>query len=205
MNKKLLQFLKGKCKDMGLTEKAITDLATAGSDGLTDESSDEDIESAANRVIPFAKAMQGEATRWAQSKKQTEEEKPGEKGGSSGGQGGKFEFPEELKTWQKGIEKQVTDLQSENTQLKAEKAKNERSSSIATKAKELGIPDYLMKRFHIAEDADFEKELTDYKQDLVTNKLMPEDATGVKSSSDEAQKQIANSLLEEIIVETKSE
>ena len=43
MNKKLLKTLQDKCKDFGLTEKAIEELAQSASEGLTDESSDEDI------------------------------------------------------------------------------------------------------------------------------------------------------------------
>ena len=40
MNKKLLKTLQDKCKDFGLTEKAIEELAQSASEGLTDESSD---------------------------------------------------------------------------------------------------------------------------------------------------------------------
>lgn len=37
MNKKLLTVLQAKCKDFGLSEKAIEDLATSAGEGLTDE------------------------------------------------------------------------------------------------------------------------------------------------------------------------
>ena len=43
-----------------------------------------------------------------------------------------------------------------------------------------------MKRFSIADDADIEQELKDYKQELVTNKLMPEDKADILSSSQKA-------------------
>lgn len=70
MHKKLFELLKDKCQDMGLSEKAIQEIATVGSDGLTDESSDEDIATKVNLILPFAKAMQGEGTRWAQKTKE---------------------------------------------------------------------------------------------------------------------------------------
>ena len=63
MNKKLLSVLQAKCKDFGLSEKAIEDLATTASEGLNDESSDEDIEKVADSLVPYAKLMQAEATR----------------------------------------------------------------------------------------------------------------------------------------------
>ena len=59
---------------------------------------------------------------------------------------------------------------------------------IAAKAKELGIPDFLMKRFSLADDADIDKELTDYKQELVTNSLMSADGADFMSSSEQAAK-----------------
>ena len=61
MNKKLLKVLQDKCKDFGLTDKAIESLAEQGSDGLNDETSDEDIEKKADSLVPFAKLMQGDA------------------------------------------------------------------------------------------------------------------------------------------------
>ena len=63
MNKKLLKTLQDKCKDFGLTEKAIEELAQSASEGLTDESSDEDIAKVADSLVPYAKMMQGEITR----------------------------------------------------------------------------------------------------------------------------------------------
>ena len=43
MKKKLLTLLTSKCKDMGLTEKALGELVELGSEGLADDASDEDI------------------------------------------------------------------------------------------------------------------------------------------------------------------
>ena len=57
--------------------------------------------------------------------------------------------------------------------LKEEKAASERAMLIADTAKKLGIPDFMLKRLHFAEDADIDAELANFKQDLVSNSLMP--------------------------------
>lgn len=187
MNKKFLTALQAKCKDFGLSEKAIEDLATSGSEGLTDETSDEDIDKRADSLVPYAKLMQAEVTRKAQSKKSIE--KPAEPQKTETGN----EEPEWFKTYKAEQEKQLQELKNENAAMKAEKSKAERSASIATKAKELGIPDFLMKRISLADDADIDKELTEYKQELVTNNLMPAERADIISSSEQAAKDDAKS------------
>ena len=180
MNKRLLKVLQAKCKDFGLSEKAIEDLATSGSEGLKEDSSDEDIEKTADSLARYAKLMQAEVTRKAQ-KKVVEETKSQEDDKSS-------EEPEWFKNYKVEQEKAIKELKDENAAMKLEKSKAERGAAIAAKAKELGIPDFLMKRFSIADDADIDKELTDYKQELVTNSLMSADKADILSSSEQAAK-----------------
>ena len=187
MNKKLLTVLQAKCKDFGLSEKAIEDLATSGSEGLTDETSDEDIEKKADSLVPFAKLMQAEVTRKAQNKKPVEKPAEAPKGGNS------EEEPEWFKTYKAEQEKQLKELKDENAAMELEKSKAERGAAIAAKAKELGIPAFLMKHISLADDADIEKELTEYKQELVTNNLMPADKADIISSSEQAAKDDAKS------------
>ena len=81
---------------------------------------------------------------------------------------------------------------------KAEKAKGERQKLISAKAKELGIPDYLMKRVAIPEDADIDSELAAYKQELVTNSLMPKDAAHETGKIEDAFKADAKSWAESL-------
>ena len=178
---RLLKKLQDKCKDFGLSEKAIEDLATSGSEGITDETSDEDIEKRANSLVPYAKLMQAEVTRKAQKKPV---EKPADTPKGNDGD----EEPEWFKTYKLEQEKQLKDLKDENAAMKLEKSKAERGAAIAAKAKELGIPDFLMKRISLADDADIDKELTDYKQELVTNSLMSADGADFMSSSEQAAK-----------------
>ena len=186
MYKKLLTVLQAKCKDFGLSEKAIEDLATSGSEGLTDETSDEDIEKKADSLVPYAKLMQAEVTRKSQKQKPEEKIIETPKGGSE-------EEPEWFKTYKAEQEKQLKELKDENAAMKLEKSKAERGAAIAAKAKELGIPAFLMKHISLADDADIEKELTEYKQELVTNNLMPADKADIISSSEQAAKDDAKS------------
>ena len=171
MIKKLLKVLQAKCKDFGLSEKAIEDLATSGSEGLKEDSSDEDIEKTADSLARYAKLMQAEVTRKSQ-KKVVEDPKPqdDEKGNDE---------PEWFKNYKIEQERAIKELKDENAAMKLEKSKAERGAAIAAKAKELGIPDFLMKHFSIADDADIDKELTDYKQELVTNSLISADKADI--------------------------
>lgn len=204
MKKKFTQFLSEKIKDMGLSEKAVAELVELGSAGLADDASDQDIKAKVDSIVPFAKAMQGEYTRKVQDAKQSLQQPKGNPKGGEGGDGdeGKKGNDDEIPAWfkaiQKGYDDKIAALESENSSLKAAKAKEERDGKIAAKAKELGIPDFLMKHISLAEDADFEQELSDYKQELVNNKLMPADAAGEQGSAEQAMKDAAKSWAESL-------
>lgn len=183
MKKKFRKLLSEKCKDMGLTDKALDDLVEIGAEGLADDATDEDIAAKVDSLIPFAKAMQGEITRKTRSPKpQSKKTQSDDEGEDEGGNGN--EAPE----WFKPFQDKLTALESENAALKAEKAKTTRQAEIAEKAKKLGIPDYLMKRVSFVDDADLDKELADYKQELVTNNLMPKEQAHELGNADEALK-----------------
>ena len=186
MNKKLLSVLKDRCKDFGLSDKAIESLCELGSNGLTDESSEEDITNKADSLVPFAKAMQGEVTRKTKKSQEQPKEKQSTEEGKEGGE--KCGGGEEVPAWAKAMQETLTALKTENDSLKAEKQKSERKSTIAAKAKELGIPDYLMKRVSFADDADITAELTAFKQELVTNNLLPKSATEQASTREASMK-----------------
>lgn len=192
MNKKLLELLQAKCKDFGLTKKAIEDIAETISEGVSDEASDEELEEKANSAIPYARLMQAEVTRKAQKqvvKKKSINDGDGDGDGDDGTtKKADDDQPEWFKKFKAETDKKLTALEAENENLKAEKQKAERSANITATAKRLGIPDFLMKRFAIADDADIEKELTEYKQDLITNKLMPSTEASITSSSEQAAK-----------------
>ena len=188
MKEKIKAKLQDAVKDYGLSEEAIESLVSAASKGLKDDASDEDITKAVSTFAEIGKAMQGETTRKVQAaKKQFEEdskkledETKGKKEDPS------KDMPDSFKAWKAEIEKTIKTLQDENAALKNEKKSADRASEIAGIAKELGIPDYLMKNYAIADDADARKQLTEFKQDLVNNKLLPKDAGGNKITEDAA-------------------
>lgn len=193
MKKKFKTALSEKCKDFGLTEKAFDELTELGSKSLKDDASEEDIAKAVDLLVPFAKAMQGEITRKTRKQPQSTKKQSNDEGEGEGEKGG-----EEMPEWAKGFQAKLDALEKENATLKAEKTKTERASLIAEKAKKLGIPDYLMKRVSFADDDDLDKELSEYKQELVTNSLLPKDAAGEQGNKDAAMKAEAKSWAESL-------
>lgn len=180
MNSKLFEVLKTKCKSFGLTKKALEELTDLGSSDLTDESTDEEIAAKADLLVPYAKAMQGEITRKTRkssAKKQSEDEGDGED---------ESDTNDAVAAMMQKFGERLDALETENKQLKAEKAATERASLIANKAKELGIPEFMAKRLSIAEDADIDAELASFKQDLVNNSLMPKGQAHEISPMDDA-------------------
>lgn len=175
MNKKLRNALAEACKDFGLTDKALDELTKLGSEGLGSDASDEDVATKVDSLVPFAKAMQGEITRKTRTPKPSHKPKSTDEGGDEGTEQND-EIPAWMEAYMKPIKDSLQRLQDENETLKAEKAAGERRTQISEKARVLGIPDYLMKRVTFAEDADIDAELAAYKQELVTNNLMPKDA-----------------------------
>ena len=171
MKKKFLKVLQAKCKDFGLTDKALDELSELGSQGLNDDASDEDIEKAADLLVPFAKAMQGEITRKTR-KQPSGSDEPGKGANGDEGNDSKAALAAMIAEQLSPLKTQLDALKKENDTLKAEKSRSERQALIAEKAKKLGIPDYLMKRVSFADDADLDKELAEYKQELVNNNLM---------------------------------
>lgn len=196
MNTKLRKTISELCKDMGLTEKALDELAEIGSQGLTDTSTDEEIKKAADSLVPYAKLMQGEITRKTSKRNQTPKPKKKDDGDEGDDDDDDKGIAAIVAKQLAPFKEQMDKLQSENDALKAEKAKGERDALIAAEAKKLGIPDYLIKRIAIADDADVAKELAAFKQDLVNNNLMPKDAASVTAGTDDQMKAAAKSWAE---------
>ena len=121
MNKKLLELLQDKCKDFGLTKKAIEDIAETISEGVSDEASDEELEEKANSAVPYARLMQAEVTRKAQKqvvKKKTINDGDGDDDTSKKADD---DQPEWFKKFKAETDKKLTALEAENENLKAEK------------------------------------------------------------------------------------
>lgn len=195
MNKQLQKKLQDAVKDFGLSEKAIEALVESASKGVADDASDEAIDAIVANFKGIAKAMQGEVTRKVQESKSKDDD-PSKKGdksgdGKGGDQGG--DEPDWFKKYRKEQDDKYAALKKENDAFKSEKAANERKALISAKAKELGIPEFLMNRVSLADDADIEKELTDYKQELVNNSLLPKETGGGSASEDKKMQEDAES------------
>lgn len=81
------------------------------------------------------------------------------------------------------VKKATEGISNELATIKAQSQKEERAKLISDTAKKLGISDVFMKHFHIGENDDVEKVLSEYKQELVTNSLLPKEGNQ-KSTSD---------------------
>lgn len=173
MRKTFKKVLKEAVADFGLTDKAIDDLTKIGCEGLADDASEEDIRVKALTLVPYAKMMQAEITRKGMANKSQSTEPSADKGegNGEGATGNDKDVPE----WAKQFQSELAALKKENADLKAKEAQAVRQSEIAAAAKKFGIPDYLLKRIALADDANIEKELGDFRQDLVNNNLMPKD------------------------------
>lgn len=185
MNKKLLEMLQDKCKDFGLSAKVIEELAEQASKDTNEETSDEDLTKIADSYVSIAKMMQGEVTRKMQKRSSGSDRKDKDEDEQEKKDESKYDDePAWFAAYRKEQDAKLAKLQSENDAMKAERAKADRGALIAATAKKLGIPESLMKRYHIDDDVDVEKDLTEYKQDLVNSKLLPKDSGGDKASKD---------------------
>lgn len=189
MKAKFTSILKDKCKDFGLTEKAINDLVELGIEGLTEESSDEDFSNAVERLVPYARLMQKEITRKTTKPKPQSDTKQSKttEGEENEGAGNGDEMP----AWAKAMQASFEAMKAENEQLKATARANDRKASINARAKEIGIPEALMKHYSMSDDADIEAELTSYKQELINSSLLPKDATHEQGSAEASMKESA--------------
>ena len=197
MKKKLLKALSERCKDMGLTSKALDELVEIGSEGLATDASDEDIDKSAIALARYAKLTQAEITRKT-SGKRTKSQSQNAQSGNEGDEGddnttAANDIQAMIDARFKKYDERVLALESENAALKKEKAQAERRATIAEKAKKLGIPDYLVRRMSFADDADIDKELETVRQEMVNDNLMPKSAAHESGKIEEAMKADAHS------------
>ena len=197
MNAKLLKALSERCKDMGLTSRALDELTEIGSEGLANDASDEDIEKSAIALSRYAKLTQAEITRKTSGKRNKQSSSNNTQSSNEGDEGDNTTAANDIQAMIdarfKKYDERVLALESENAALKKEKAQAERSATIADKAKKLGIPDYLVRRMSFADDADIDKELEAVRQEMVNDNLMPKSAAHESGKIEEAMKADAKS------------
>lgn len=159
MKIKILSALKTKYSNLGFNAKALDGVAAVLAQTVTDENQ---IEDAVNGVEGLLRVFQADndrqRTEYATLKSQHDELLKKSQQGNGGGSDNNATNDDEpawFKAYKQEQEQRFNAIKSESEALKAAKAKDERNALIATKAKELGIPDWRMKQgFVIADDAD---------------------------------------------------
>lgn len=209
MNKALFNKVKSLCKDTGLSEKYLTTITEKMGGSIEDDSTDETaIEEMANQIAEIATATQGEATRWANKKKETdpkgkknqetEDEDDDEDKDPKGKKKETSSGNEELVALKEMIEKQNAKME----ELEKSLSTKSRETAIKEAQKKHDIPDWRMKGLTIPDDQDIDEYLADIKQDLITEGLST-GSTGAKVATEKQVDQAADSLLESITVTEK--
>ncbi|SUC37467.1 hypothetical protein [Prevotella pallens] len=190
MNKKLLELLVAKCKDMGLSEESIQKIAGIASNGLADDATDEAIETRANEFLPVLKTMQGEATRWAQNKNPKQQQQQEEKLNEASIEAIIKKVTENLST---KIEEQNTVIGNLQKQL----GESQRNVVIASEMQKLGLTEADMEFVTIPADVNVGEYLGKYKQSLVDRGLKPVDSSVSKEEREKAESDLAETMLSE--------
>lgn len=198
------------CKDMGLSSKALDSLCDIALTRLSDDATEDGITSVLNEIVPFAKVIQSEGTRISADVRKKLDSKPTEPVPVADT---KPQAPQDVSPTQppksfdvdylKQLSDQIAQLTSHIKEQDALYASERRSHQIAQVAKKIGLPEQLASQIVIPEDADVEKTLTAFKQEMVTNVLptLGGDGSGSKSSvpSDESLKQTVETVMGDML------
>jgi hypothetical protein len=224
MNKILQDKVKGKCKDMGLSEEYVSGITEKLGGTVADDSTDETaIETVANQIVEIARLSQGEATRWV-NKNKLKNEPPKQdppkqdppKQDPPKQDPPKTEDVEEavnkaLAGYTKTYEERLKALEQQNANLLAERAKAERQASINAAYKKHDIPDVLREYVAVpdsVEAKDIDSYVAGMSQKLVTLQL-PKLHGGIKTGAGEVTKEqtdaIAKTMLPGMATKKKEE
>lgn len=198
MHKKLLEKLTAKCKDMGLSTESIQQIAEVASNGLADDAADDDVEARANQYEPVLKAMQGEATRWAQKKQQP---KPTDSPTDPKPKEADDLVAQVVAQMEAKYGTQFQSQQDTITKLQQQLAASERTQVIGAAMKKLGLTDKDMEFITVPADANVDEWLGKYKQSLVDRGLKPADPNASKEAKDKAEGELAETMLKQFGVE----
>ena len=200
MNKKLLELLTAKCKDMGLSEAALQQIAGIASNGLDENATAEAIEERVKQYEPIMKAMQSEATRWAQKKQQEPPTPPTPPAPPA-------PKPNEAEPWKAAIEameqKYAGTLKTQSdtiAQLQQQLEAGQRNAVIAAEMKKLGLTEADMEFVTIPADAKVDEFLGKYKQSLVNRGLKPADPNVSQEAKEKAESDMAAAMLKQFSV-----
>lgn len=169
MNKILQQKVKDKCKDMGLSEAYVNAITEKMGGSVADDSTDETaIENVANQIMEIARLSQGEATRWVDKNKSKQEppkqeppkqeppkqEPPRQEPPRQELQQQPQGEPEWFKTYREAQEARIKQLETQNANLAAERAKAERTASIKAAYAKHNIPEPLREYVYVPDSVE---------------------------------------------------
>lgn len=203
MNKKLFEKVKSLCSDYGLSEKYLKAITEKIGGSVEDDSTDEAlIETTANLVASVAEESQGEATRWAQKKKDPKRNPEPDPNQDPDPDPDPEPADKGVAALLKKMQKQLEDQGKEVAALRAEKAKGERTATIQGLMETHKIPKYLQSTLakSIADDEDAEATIKAFAQELITNGLPTHEPEGAKAASEKQVDEAADALLESIEV-----
>lgn len=202
MHKKLHALLTAKCKDMGLSAESVQQIAEVASNGLEDDASEQDVEARANQYLPVLKAMQGEATRWANANKN----KPANNPQPAPAPPKPNEADDVVAAAVAAIEaKYGTQLQTQTAtiaQLQQQLADSQRTASVNAAMKRLGLSERDMEFVTVPAEANIDEYLGKYKQSLVDRGLKPADTSVSQEAKDKAESDVAEAMLKQFGLET---
>lgn len=171
MKNKVLQTLKTKVSSLGFNEEELNEVAVSIASNLTDDATDEQVESSVNGVIPFLKISQKNASRIV-SKTQKENDELKKKlektpdaidEGKNKGKKEEDEMPAWFKKYQEDTEKRLAEINTQNVRKSRKetvaKLLNEKGAFGKSKMRDF-------ERMNFTDDADFDNYLTGLKEDI---------------------------------------
>lgn len=202
MNKILLQKVKDKCKDMGLSEAFVIGITERIGGAIADDSTDEEaIETVANQVMEIAKLSQGEATRWVDKNKAKQTPKPQEQPPKEPEPPQTTINVEEivktaLEKVTASMNQRIQQLETQNAQLLEARTKEERNASVNAAYAKHRIPEQL-RSYMVVPDTVKAEEIDQYvaniAQQLVTLQL-PSMKDGVQVPTQAITKEEASNI-----------
>lgn len=170
MKTKVLNVLKPKTLALGFSQEELDGVAETISGNLTDESTDDDIESAVKEILPFLKVSQQAATRVINAKKEELKKKsPKEPKNGGADDDEPEEEPKWFKSYREKTEQQILSLKQERDTASRLKVFEALLEGLPEKQKTSKLKDF--GRISFKDDEDFNSYIEDQKEVVKEIKL----------------------------------
>jgi hypothetical protein len=170
MKTKVLKVLKPKTLALGFSQEELEGVAETISGNLTEESTDDDIESAVKAILPFLKVSQQAATRVINAKKEElEKRSPKEPKKEGANDDEPEEEPKWFKSYREKTEQQILSLKQERDTASRLKVFEALLEGLPEKQKTSKLKDF--GRISFKDDEDFNSYIEDQKEVVKEIKL----------------------------------